>query len=126
MAIQYYMRAYNTSTLHYVDWVVDNQPDNAGIYAPGGSAHLVHIIVNRIVTSKVDNFLNPSAVPSFISPNYTNPVDPYFLHLNSYDWLHPTIPNLPTAFPPPTQPIGLAVVRGSSDGTHLNPYRSEG
>lgn len=120
MAIQYYMRGYYTSGGHYVDWVVNDQPDSTGIFAP--LSPLVNITVNRIVTSKVGNFLNPAAEPSFISPNYTNPVDGYFLHLNSYDWLNPSPGSLSTSLPPPNQPIGLAIVRGTSNGTTLNPY----
>lgn len=124
MAIQYYMRAYNTVTQLYVDWVVNDQPDSTGTFAPGGSANLTNITVNRVVTSKVGNFLNPAAEPTFISPNYTNPADAYLIHLNSYDWLNPSPPSLTTSTPPPTQPIGLAVVRGTTNGTTLRPYSS--
>lgn len=115
MAIQYYMRGWTGSA--YVDWVVNDQPDSTGAFAPVGG--LTNITVNRIVTSKVGNFLNPDAEPSFIAPNYTNPVDPYFLHLNSFDWLHPSPPT--ATFPAAPEPIGIAVVRGVTSGT-LNPY----
>jgi hypothetical protein len=201
MAIQYYMRGYNTANpgaIGYVDWVVNNVPDSTGAFLPAPylAANVTNITINDVVTSKVDNFLNPfesttisvasngAVLPqavinvvsttmfppagtfyvtsSVTSPfqttvtytgktatsftgctggtgtlatgyvvtsqplisnagttlgataNYTNPVDPYFLHLNSYDWLHPIPPNLPTALPPPNQPIGIAVVRGTT------------
>jgi hypothetical protein len=117
MAIQYYMRAYNTVTKLYVDWVVNDQPDSTGLFAPGGSTNLTNITVNKVVTSSVDNFLNPAAEPSFIAPNYPNPLDGYYLHVNSFDWLNPTPPTTGT----PSDPTGIAVVRGYSGGT-LNPY----
>jgi len=127
MTQQYYMRGYNTAapgTVGYVDWVVNDAPDSTAAFVPSpyNPSHISNIVVNRVVTSKVNNFFNPTILPSFVSPNYTNPVDGYFLHLNSYDWLNPIPPNLTQTLPPPSQPIGLAVVRGTSDGTHLNPY----
>lgn len=127
MAIQYYMRGYNTTapgTVGYVDWVVNDQPDvtKAFLPAPYLASNVINVVVNRAVTSKVGNFLNPSA-DGYV-PNYTNPADKFFLHLNSYDWLNPQAPHLTTALPPPNQPIGIAVVRGTANGTTLNPYSS--
>lgn len=131
MAIQYYMRGYNTAApgaVGYVDWVVNDQPDTTAAFvpAPYASANIQNITINRVVTSKVGNFINPLAEPSFIAPNYTNPADGYFIHLNSYDWLNPnptTGGGIPGAFPAPSQPIGMAVVRGaSSPSGPVNPY----
>lgn len=125
MAIQYYMRGYNTAApgaVGYVDWVVNDQPDTSATFVPSpySSANIHNITVNKVVTSKVGNFLNPAAEPSFISPNFSNPIDPYFLHVNSYDWLNPNPPHLTTGIP--TSISGLAIVRGTSNGTNLNPY----
>lgn len=129
MTQQFYMRGYNSAspgTVGYVDWVVNDIPDSIASFIPSPylSSNVHNITVNKVVTSKVNNFLNPNSVPSLISPNYTNPVDGYFLHLNSYDWLNPVPPNLTTSLPPVNEPIGLAIVRGTSNGTTLNPYSS--
>ena len=115
MAIQYYMRAYNTSTLQYVDWVVNDQPDTTGVYAPGGNTHLTNITVNRTVQSKVNNFLKPIIEPTYITNvSYNNPQDGYLFHLNSYDWLNPVASDGPITIPAVGQPIGISVVRGAS------------
>jgi hypothetical protein len=126
MAIQYYMRGYNTATpgaVGYVDWVVNDTPYAAAAFVPSPyvSGNIINITVNKVVTSKVGNFLNPAAEPTFIAPNYTNPVDGYFLHLNSFDWLNPVPPT--ATIPPLDELIGVAVVRGVTSGT-LNPYAS--
>lgn len=123
MAIQYYMRAYNTSTLQYVDWVVNDTPDATGIYAPGGNAHLTNIVVNQSVQSKVQNFLKPVVEPTYITNvSYNNPQDGYLFHLNSYDWLNPVISTGPITIPSLTQPIGISIVRGSaSSGQPFTP-----
>src|SRR5208283_86867 len=100
MAIQYYMRAYNTSTLQYVDWVVNDTPDTTGVYAPGGNTHLINIVINRSVQSKVQNFLKPVVEPTYITNvSYNNPQDGYLFHLNSYDWLNPVISTGPITIP---------------------------
>jgi len=179
MAIQYYMRGWNGSA--YVDWVVNDQPDSTGLFAPGP---VTNITINRVVTSKVDNFLNPyqsttitsgsngatlpQAVinvtstalfqeagfiyvnssagwqqvtytgitttsftgcsggtgtlstggyvlsqPVITSPDsplvYQNVLDPFLIHVNSYDWLNPINPGVSNLPPFPT---GLAAVRG--------------
>jgi hypothetical protein len=115
MAIQYYMRAYNTSTLQYVDWVVNDTPDTTGVYAPGGSTHLTNIVINRSVQSKVQNFLKPVVEPTYITNvSYNNPQDGYLFHLNSYDWLNPVVSTGPITIPSLSQPIGISIVRGSA------------
>src|SRR5579885_2305346 len=116
MAIQFYMRAYNTVTQQYVDWVVNDQPDSTAAYAPGGPTNLTNITVNRIVQSKINNFLKPVIEPSFITNAYSNPQDGYLFHLNSYDWLNPVASGAsgPITIPPLNQPIGVSVVRGSA------------
>jgi hypothetical protein len=116
MAIQYYMRGYNTTApgaVGYVNWIVNDIPDLTGIYipAPYNSSNITNINVNKIITSKVDNFLKPSQSLSAINnPGY----DGYFFHLNSYDWLHSTPPGPPINVP--NYLVGISVVRGSNDG----------
>ena len=105
MAIQYYMRAYNTNLNLYVDWIVNDQPDNTGIYSPYLISNLTNIVVNKIVNSKVDNFLQPDE-------GYTAS-DGYFFHLNSFDWLHASTP-IATVIPPPSNFVGIAVTRGGT------------
>lgn len=115
MAVQFYMRAYNTVTKLYVDWVVNDTPDNTGVYAPGGNAHLTNITVNRTVQSKINNFLKPVIEPSYITNvSYNNPQDGYLFHLNSYDWLNPVVTTGPISIPALNQPIGISIVRGSA------------
>ena len=106
MPIQYYMRAYNTNLSQYVDWIVDDQPDSTGLYSGYNTSQLINIAVNRVVQSKIDNFLKP-----------LNSSDGYYFHLNSYDWLNafPPSPNNPgTPLPVPSKLVGLAVVRGTT------------
>jgi len=104
------MRAYNTAApgaVGYVDWIVNDQPDSNAIYCPDGysSINLENIIVNRIVQSKIDNFLKP-----------LNSSDGYFFHLNSYDWIHPPTSPYATTQDVPPQITGLAAVRGYTTG----------
>jgi hypothetical protein len=115
MAIQYYMRAYNTATRLYVDWVVNDTPDSTGVYAPGGNANLTNIVANNSVQSKIYNFLKPVIEPSYIDGYYNNPQDGYLFHLNSYDWLNPVVIPGPITVPAADQPIGISVVRGASE-----------
>lgn len=115
MAIQYYMRGWYASGGYFVDWVVNDQPDSTGTYAP--VTGLTNIIVNRIVQSKINNFVKPVIEPTFIDGySYNNPQDGYLFHLNSYDWLHPTlgatVPG-PVTVPSANQPVGISVVRGT-------------
>ena len=110
MAIQYYMRGYNTAApgaVGFVDWVVNDQPDNtaAFIQAPFLPSNITNITVNRIVTSKVDNWLQPDQ--GYIS------ADGYFFHLNSFDQLHASTPTA-TVIPPPSSLVGIAVTRGGT------------
>lgn len=117
MAIQFYMRGYNPANGQYVDWVVNDQPDSAGTFAP--VSPLTNIVVNRTVQSKIQNFLKSVVPPSYIENAYgnngvINPTDGYLFHLNSYDWLNPAPPGPPITIPPYNQPTGIAVVRGSS------------
>jgi hypothetical protein len=123
MAIQYYMRGYNTvahtgAPIGYVDWVVNDAPDSTATYVTTVNANYVpaeiaNIIVNRVVQSKVDNFLKPNE-----SVTGTG-ADGYWLHVNAYDWLN----NSPLTLPPnppipvPPQVTGLAIVRGTVSGT---------
>jgi hypothetical protein len=122
MAIQYYMRGYNTSapgTVGYVDWVVNDAPDSTATYVPAPyiSGNIINITVNRVVTSKVDNFLKPNESLAAIG----NPgADGNFFHINSYDWLHSTPPGPP--IPVPSYLIGLSMVRGSADGITPRDY----
>jgi hypothetical protein len=109
MAIQYYMRAYNTTLSQYVDWIVNDQPDSTGIYSPYPTGQLTNITINKVVGSKIDNFLQPDE-------GFTVS-DGYFFHLNSFDWLHASIPTA-TIIPPPTSFVGVAVTRGGiTNGT---------
>lgn len=105
MAIQYYMRAYNTTLSQYVDWIVNDQPDSTGIYSPYPTNQLTNIVVNKVVGSKIDNFLQPDE--GFTSS------DGYFFHLNSFDWLHASVPTA-TVIPPPSNFVGIAVTRGGT------------
>jgi len=100
------MRAYKTTpTTGYVDWIVNDQPDSTGTYSGYNPAELTNITVNKIVQSKIDNFLKP-----------LNSLDGYFFHLNSYDWIHPpTSPYAATQSVPP-QITGLSAVRGYTAG----------
>ena len=117
MPVQFYMRAYDTVATQYVDWVVNDEPDTAGTYSGVNPANLDNIVINRTVTSKVNNFLKPYN-PDFININTT--AGPYLFHLNSYDWLNP-ITNGGSAIPVPTDLIGLAVNRGTTDNNFPNP-----
>jgi hypothetical protein len=110
MAIQYYMRGYNTSApgaVGYVDWVVNDEPDSVAAYiqSPFLSVNITNITVNKVVNSKVDNFLQPDE-------GFTLSDGP-FLHLNSFDWLHASVP-VPTIIPEPQTYVGLAVTRGGT------------
>jgi len=130
MPIQYYMRGYNTTApgaVGYVDWVVNDAPDAAATFVPAPflTANIVNVVVNRIVESRVENFLNP--VESTGSIGLPDPGIGNFIHINAYDFLHPSSP--PGTPIPPTFPVGiagLAVVRGTPDGTlsNPNPYAS--
>src|SRR5579885_2316964 len=122
MAIQYYMRGYNTAApgaVGYVDWVVNDVPDSTATYvpAPYNPANIINITVNRVVSSKVDNFLKPFESLTAIGGTGS---DGYFFHLNSYDWLHSTPPGPP--IPVPSYLTGLSVVRGSADGVTPRDY----
>src|SRR5574337_1606658 len=99
MAIQYFMRAYNTTLSKYVDWVVNDTPDSTGTYSGYPINQLINITLNRIVTSKVDNFLKQN--------QSLGGTDGYFFHVNSYDWKQAVAPILP-----PTNLVGFAVERG--------------
>lgn len=104
MAIQYYMRAYNTTLATYVDWIVNDAPDTTGTYSGYPTNQLVNIIVNRTVNSKVSNFLK--------SNQSLGGFDGYYFHVNSYDWLRAVSP-----INPPTTLTGLAVERGITSVT---------
>lgn len=112
MAIQYYMRAFNTSLSQYVDWIVNDTPDNVGTYSGYSPGNLTNITVNKTVQSKIANFLKPN--------EGLGGTDGYFFHLNSYDWLHATPPGPPIGVP--TNLVGMAVVRGSVDGYVARDY----
>lgn len=127
MAIQYYMRGYNTvahtgAPVGYVDWVVNDIPDSTATFVTTVNANYVpaeisNITVNRTVTSKVDNFLKPfESLTAIGGTGY----DGYFFHLNSYDWLHATPPGPP--IPVPSYKVGLSVVRGSLTGAIPRDY----
>jgi hypothetical protein len=125
MVIQFYMRGYNTTApgaVGYVDWVVNDVPDSTASFVPSPyvPGNITNIIVNRVVQSPVNNFLKPGD-STIIVPGYNNPQDQYLFHLNSYDWINPeaNATTGPIAVPPPGQPVGLAVVRGSATSTAL-------
>lgn len=99
MAIQYYMRAFNTNLSQYVDWTVNDAPDTSGTYSGYPTNQLTNIIVNRVINSKVDNFLK--------SNQSLGGFDGYFFHINSYDWIRATAP-----INPPSTLTGFAVERG--------------
>ena len=99
MAIQYHMRAYNTTLSKYVDWVVNDAPDSTGLYSGYQAGQLTNITVNRIVQSKVNNALKIT--------HGLGGADGYFYHINSYDWKNVTPP-----IGVPTSLVGLAVERG--------------
>jgi hypothetical protein len=101
MAIQYFMRAFNTNLSRYVDWVVNDTPDSTGTFSGFPPGQLINITVNRIVTSKIDNFLKPN--------QSLGGTDGNFFHVNSYDWKNATSPILP-----PSSLTGIAVERGIS------------
>lgn len=101
MAIQYFMRAFNTNLSRYVDWVVNDTPDSTGQFSGFPIGQLINITVNRTVTSKIDNFLKPN--------QSLGGTDGNFFHVNSYDWKNATSPILP-----PTSLTGIAVERGIS------------
>lgn len=110
MSTQYHMRAYKTTaTTGYVTWVVNDTPDILGTYSGYSSSALTNITVNKITESKTDNYLKSH-----------NSADGYFLHLNSYDLLHPTPPGPP--IPIPSHVVGLAIVRGSTDAVTPRDY----
>lgn len=121
MPIQFYMRGFNTATSQYVDWVVNDQPDNLGTYSGVDPLELSNITINRLVTSKVDNFLKPSS-PEYIKINTTG--GPFLFHLNSYDWLNPNSSGDP-AIPVPSSLVGIAINRGTSDNNYPEPTPRE-
>lgn len=100
MAIQYYMRAFNTSLNQYVDWIVNDTPDSTGAFSGFPANQLTNITVNRVVQSKVANFLKPN--------QSRGGTDGYFFHVNSYDWINATAPQtaVPLTF------TGFAIERG--------------
>lgn len=100
MAIQYYMRAFNTNLSQYVDWVVNDTPDSIGAFSGYPANQLINITVNRIVQSKVANFLKPN--------QSRGGTDGYFFHVNSYDWINATAPQTGT----PLTFTGFAIERG--------------
>lgn len=100
MAIQYYMRAFNTSLSAYVDWVVNDTPDSTGAFSGYPTNQLIDITVNRVVQSKVANFLKQN--------QSLGGTDGYYFHVNSYDWRSGAV----APILPPTNPVGLAVERG--------------
>ncbi len=105
MAIQYYMRAFNNSLGHYVDWVVNDTPDSTGQFSGYPTNQLINITINRVVQSKVSNFLKPN--------QSLGGTDGNFFHVNSYDWKNATAP-----IAPPVNLTGIAVERGiASVGT---------
>ncbi len=104
MPIQYYMKAYKTSPdVGYVNWVVNETPDITGVFSGYELSELSNITVNRVVQSKIENYLKPQST------------DGYYYHVNSYDWLHAIAPISPSS-----QKSGLAVVRGTVDGVTPN------
>jgi hypothetical protein len=106
MAIQYYMRAFNTSTQQYVDWIVNDTPDSTGVYSGFPVNQLVNITINRVVQSKISNFLKPT---QSLMGN-----DGYYLHVNAYDWKNAVAP---LGFP--TTLVGFAVERGIASVTTI-------
>ena len=113
MTIQYYMRAYDASIPGYINWVVNDQPDSVGTYSGQNPSNLSNITVNKVVQSRVANFLKPN--------ESLGGDDGYLFHINAYDWIHSTPPGPPIPVPP-NLPVGLAIVRGSTDGVTPNPY----
>lgn len=110
MAIQYYMRGYNSAgpgPVGYVDWVVNDTPDATAAYVPAPfvSGNIQNITVNKIVQSKTDNWLQPDQ--GYII------ADGKFFHLNSFDQLHASVPTS-TVIPVPTGLVGIAVTRGGT------------
>lgn len=99
MAIQYYMRAFNTTLVKYVDWVVNDAPDSIGTFSGYPTNQLINITVNKVVQSRVENFLKQN--------QSLGGVDGYYFHVNSYDWRNATTP-----ISPPTNLVGFAVERG--------------
>jgi hypothetical protein len=95
------MRAFNTTLVKYVDWVVNDAPDSTGVFSGYPTNQLVNITVNRIVQSKVANFLKQN--------QSLGGTDGYYFHVNSYDWR-----NAVTPIAPPTNLTGFAVERGVS------------
>jgi hypothetical protein len=107
MAIQYYMRAWNTNLSQFVDWIVNDKPDSTGIYSGYPTNQLINITVNRAVSSKVENYLQ------YDQGNTSLANDGYFLHLNAHDFLHASIPTS-TVISAPTSLVGIAVTRGGT------------
>jgi len=104
------MRGYkNTPTVGYINWVVDYEPDFNGTYSGVSPGDLEAITINKVVDTPTINFIRPS-----------NVTDGYFIHLGSYDQLNPTPPGPPITIP--TQKSGVAIVRGSADGSTPNDY----
>lgn len=99
MAIQYYMRAYNTTLSKYVDWVVNDSPDSTGTFSGYPTNQLINITVNKVVQSRVSNFLKQN--------QSLGGTDGYYFHVNSYDWRNATAP-----ISPPNTLTGFAVERG--------------
>lgn len=109
MAIQYYMRAFNTTTHNYVDWVVNDTPDSTGQFSGFPSNQLINITVNRVVQSKVHDFLKPN--------QSRGGTDGYFYHANAYDWINALAP-----LGPPTYLTGFMVERGLNPTTVANVF----
>lgn len=82
-----------------MEWIVNDTPDTVGTFSGYPTNQLTNIIVNRIVSSKVDNFLKPN---QSLGGN-----DGYYFHINSYDWLKATAP-----IGVPTTLAGVAIERG--------------
>jgi hypothetical protein len=82
-----------------VDWVVNDAPDSAGTFSGYPTNQLINITVNRVVQSKVSNFLKKN--------QSLGGTDGYYFHVNSYDWKNTTAPvSVPDGY------RGFAVERG--------------
>lgn len=95
------MRAFNTTLVKYVDWVVNDAPDSTGTFSGYPTNQLINITVNKVVQSRVENFLKQN--------QSLGGTDGYYFHVNSYDWR-----NTVTPIAPPTNLVGFAVERGVS------------
>lgn len=125
MPVQFYMRGYNTAApgaVGYVDWVVNDVPDSTGAFLPSPFliANVINITINRNVQSKVENYL--TSIESTGTIGFPDPGLGNFIHVNAYDFMHPSTPvGTPVSATPPVGISGLAVVRGTTDGTFSNP-----